>query len=639
MRARSPRSSPRDAGSVVPPGLRALQLARLGLAALWLAAGCGAPEPAPPPPARTVVLVSIDTLRPERLGIYGNAPDVSPHIDALARRAVVFDQALAPSPWTLPSHMTMLTGLDPVVHGVGSERQALSRSVATLAERLRDHGFRTGGFTDARFLDSDYGFDGGFEVYEDERARRGPNGFARLLPLVRAWTAACGDAPYFLFVHTFDVHARYDDTDPEVLERFRRRPAPDGPLDHLLAVTRHLYLMRRMGVQRYGRLSLLLNDYDAGVHVADRGVGAIVELLARSGRLDDALLIVVSDHGESFLDHGPFVGHGLGLTDDEIAIPLVAKFPGGAGANTRIAQPVDLLDVAPTVLDAVGLPRDAALPGESLLRRLAGAPPRQHPVYGMSSNTASYYLVEDGYKYISPLGVAADEVIRTHLGPQTPPLLATTHPGDAYTMGGVGEGVERRYDFAADPLGLRDARPEAARLFERRADPHERVDLAARDPDRAARMRARLLSILDRSRRLARELPDDGGDVTLSAAQREELAELGYLAPPEDGRMAEAPPLAPDPPRRAPDVDLREWVEHDRAVHRIRMALLERRELPPNAAEALRAAAAAYAEWSEREPRATQRALWRLRELRELARRAGLPLEVTDSNESGAPSR
>jgi arylsulfatase A-like enzyme len=578
--------------------------------------------------------VSIDTLRPERLGVYGNTPDVSPHIDALARRAVVFDQALAPSPWTLPSHMTMLTGLDPVVHGVGSERQALSRSVVTLAERLRARGFRTGGFTDARFLDADYGFGRGFDVYEDERASRGPNGFARLLPRVRAWTAACGDAPYFLFVHTFDVHARYDDTDPEVLKRFRRRPAPDGPLDHLLAVTRHLYLMRKMGVQRYGRLSLLLNDYDAGVHVADRGVGAIVELLDESGRLDDALLIVVSDHGESFLDHGPFVGHGLGLTDDEIAIPLVVKFPGDAGADTRLAEPVDLLDIAPTILEAAGLTSDAALPGESLWRRLRGAPPRQHPVYGMSSNTASYYLVEDGYKYISPLGMPADEVIRTHLGPQTPPSLAATHPGDNYAMGGVGEGVERRYDFDADPLGLRDAQPETARLFDRRDDPRERVDVAGRERERALRMRARLVSILDRSRQLARALPDDGGHVTLDDAQREQLAQLGYLTPPEGERLQQAPPLAPDPPRRALGVDARAWVEHDRAVHRIRMALLEQRALPPDAANVLQAAAAAYTDWQLRDPRAAQRALWRLRELHELARHANLPLDAASGSSS-----
>ena len=131
------------------------------------------------------------------------------------------------------------------------------------------------------------------------------------------------DEDYFGFLDSFDVHASYASTDPEVLRAFRERQTPDGPRDALLGTTRYLYLMRRMGIQRYGRLSQLLNDYDAGVRVADRGVGEIVALLERTGRFDDALVIVTSDHGESFLDHGPFVGHGLGLTDDELGIPLI----------------------------------------------------------------------------------------------------------------------------------------------------------------------------------------------------------------------------------------------------------------------------------------------------------------------------
>jgi len=593
-------------------------------------------------------LISIDTLRPERLGIYGNSPEISPHIDALARRAIVFDQALAPSPWTLPSHMTMLTGLDPVVHGVGSERQALSHSVVTLAERLGAHGFQTGAFTDARFLDADYGFDQGFDVYDDARAKRGPNGFARLLPRVRDWMDARGDAPYFLFVHTFDVHARYDDTDPEVLKRFRQRPAPDGPRDFLLAVTQHLYLMRKMGVHRYGRLSQLLNDYDAGVHVADRGVGEIVELLARSGRLEEALLIVVSDHGESFLDHGPFVGHGLGLTDDEIAIPLVVKLPGDEGANARVAAPVDLLDIAPTVLEAAGLPADASLSGRALQRHARGGGDDNHinndrerprSVFGMSSNTASYFLVEDGYKYISPLGMPADEILRTHLGPQTPGVLASTHPGTPYAMGGVGGGIERRYDFDADPLGLRESRPATAQLFDRRNDPGEWDDLASRDPERVARMRARLVAVLAGSRERARALPDDGGNVVLTPEQREELSQLGYLAPPEEERLQEAPAVAPEPTRRAPGTDThesREWIEHDRSVHRIRMTLLETRALPPDARDALQAAADAYAGRAASDSPAALGALWKLREVQALARAAGIALEPPGSGRRGA---
>ena len=123
--------------------------------------------------------------------------------------------------------------------------------------------------------------------------------------------------------------------------------------------------MRKMGIHRYGRLSQLLNDYDAGVHVADRGVEEVVAQLERTGRFDDALVIVTSDHGESFLDRGPFVGHGLGLTDDELGIPLIVKLPGGEAAGTRQGALVDLLDLAPTVLEAAGLPADPSLQGRA----------------------------------------------------------------------------------------------------------------------------------------------------------------------------------------------------------------------------------------------------------------------------------
>src|SRR5689334_3459646 len=118
---------------------------------------------------RTILFVSVDTLRPERTGLYGNAPDVSPNIDALGPQSVVFDQALANSPYTLPSHMTMLTGLDPIAHGVKREGCKLSTRVTTLAEALRADGFLCGAFTDGGYVSARYGFSQGFNVFDDHR--------------------------------------------------------------------------------------------------------------------------------------------------------------------------------------------------------------------------------------------------------------------------------------------------------------------------------------------------------------------------------------------------------------------------------------------------------------------------------------
>src|SRR5688572_32630485 len=120
-----------------------------------------------------------------------------------------------------------------------------------------------------------------------------------------------------------------------------------------------------MRIAEYDRMAELLNDYDAGVHEADAGVGALLDKLREQGRLDDALVVVVSDHGESFADHGLHVGHGIGLTDDEIRIPLIVKLPGAEARGRRFDAPVDLTDIAPTVLDVFGLRPAPEVQGES----------------------------------------------------------------------------------------------------------------------------------------------------------------------------------------------------------------------------------------------------------------------------------
>src|SRR5262245_37908226 len=279
-------------------------------------------------PPRTIVLVSIDTLRPERLGVYGNTPDVSPRIDALAKDAVVFDQALANSPYTLPSHMTMLTGLDPVAHGVRKLGGVLSTHVTTLAEALKAAGFRTAAFTDGGLVHHSSGMGQGFEIYRDERnPDTMTNGFARLLPEALDWMRSTRHEDSFVFIHTFDVHTPYQVGDPAVIEQFRARPAPSGPDDYLLHRFGFQYWQGNQRISEYGRMSEMLRDYDAGVHEADAGVGRILDLLAETDRLDNAIVIITSDHGESFGDHHLHVGHGFALTDDEIHIPLIVKFP------------------------------------------------------------------------------------------------------------------------------------------------------------------------------------------------------------------------------------------------------------------------------------------------------------------------
>lgn len=593
--------------------------------------GCGR-EPGPP----TVVLISLDTLRPERLGVYGNDPQVSPAVDALARRAVVFEQALANSPYTLPSHMTMLTGMDPVAHGVKRDGDVLSSRVTTLAEALAAAGFQCGAFTDGGFVSSRYGFPQGFHVFDDKRdwAPEGAvNGMRRILPRALDWLDAQGEQPLFLFVHTFDAHAPFQDGDPQSIERFRAREAGDGPRDHELFRLRFLHQMNMLRIPEYGRMAELLNDYDAGVHDADAGVAAILDWLEAHGRLQDALVIVTSDHGESFADHGIHVGHGIGLTDDEIHVPLVLKLPGDEAAGRRVNAAVDLTDLAPTVLDVMGVPVPAEMQGESLLGALRGQARRRRHVFGTSPNTETYFLVMDGFKLISPPAIMPDEVARRHLGPVTPPNGGLGGElGDDYEIGPPGNRVALRYDFAGDPIGIRDTILTGVRLFDRRADPGELRNLAAEDPQREKRMSQALREAMEASIALHEQV-DDGTTVAQGEAHVDQtLAALGYLgagnADEARASLAELPAaqrLQLERPYVPPDHAALH--EADKVMQFVRTALEDGRQPKGRLGEVLQEQGEALVEWALDNPAHWAKVGWRLHELVGLSERAGVPID------------
>ncbi len=591
------------------------------------------------PPPRTVVLISLDTLRPERLGIYGNDKDVSPHVDRLARRGVVFGQALANSPYTLPSHMTMLTGLDPVAHGVKRHGDVLSSRVTTLAETLRRAGFQCGAFTDGGYVSASYGFSQGFHVFDDKRDTRkegAVNGMRRILPRALTWLDAHDDEPVFLFVHTFDAHAPYQEGDEQVRDRFRQREALDGPQDHELFRLQYLYQMASLRIPEYGRMSELLNDYDAGVHDADAGVGGVLDWLERTGRLDDALIIVTSDHGESFADHGIHVGHGIGLTDDEIRIPLLVKLPRDEGAGRRITVPVDLTDLAPTVLEALQLAQPAEVQGESLLGLLHGRQRQRDFVFGTSPNSESYFLVRDEFKFISSPAIFPDDVARRHLGPMTPPDGGlATEGGETYKIVHGDDEVELRYDFDGDPLGIRDTILTGPRLFDRRADPRELVNLALTEPDREQQMSEFLLQVFKDSLALHKELDDGTTPVQQGLAHIDQaLAQMGYLGannPQAAALILANMPILQQRALKEPYVppDHAALVEADRVLHFARIALRDGRPLRDGAGQMLQTLGDLLVNWAMDNPAHMAKVGWRLNELVSLATQAGATLDAT----------
>ncbi|PWB76775.1 MAG: hypothetical protein C3F15_04560 [Holophagae bacterium] len=340
-----------------------------GLAGLTTAAAGADPAPTPTPRALPydVVLVTLDTLRRDRLPIYGYPLDTAPNLSALARSSVVFDNALAASVRTTPSHASMLTGVTPFDHGVLLNKGRLNDGVPTLAEILKSRGCRTAGFVSSVTLSRRTGLERGFEVYDDDvgatQERPAPETLAR----AREWLSAIPAAePVFLFVHFFEPHYPYSPP-ADCARRFLpagEAPAPSPSFPELHA-------MRARGFTR-PEIEVLKARYDGEVCAVDRAVGEVLRLLRERGSLERTLLLVVADHGETLDDRVWMFDHGAQLYDEQARVPLLVRFPNAAHGGDRVAAAVTHVDLLPTVLDVLGFKPQLAPGGVSLTAALRG---------------------------------------------------------------------------------------------------------------------------------------------------------------------------------------------------------------------------------------------------------------------------
>ena len=359
-------------------------LLRAAWAVLFTAALGHAEGPAPTAtPARElppVVVISLDTLRADHVGAYGYDRDTTPNIDAFAKDAVLFESAFTPGGGTLPAHMTLLTGLAPEVHGVTAQSETrLDPGRETLAEILQKAGYRTAGFTGAGYVRARWGFDQGFDVFDDAG-----RGFEQILPKATAWLDS-GKEPPFLFLHTLDIHSDWDrlpyDAPLPYRDRFVSEDAPDsfdGCRDERCASKLLAWLNQQ---SRKGKIDLkeyftpeevryLIDLYDGGVAYTDARFGELLDELKKRGLYDEAIIVVVSDHGEEFLEHGLLLHEQI--YDEVVRVPIMIKLPGGRHGGRRVSALVGLADVMPTALDAAGLAATSAVRGGSLLPVIEG---------------------------------------------------------------------------------------------------------------------------------------------------------------------------------------------------------------------------------------------------------------------------
>jgi len=367
--------------------------------------------------APNVVLICLDTLRADGLSSYGNPLPTSPRIDAWAAdRGVLFENAVAGAPWTLPSHTTMFTGLDAVRHGVNFT-SAAPPELEMLAERLRRNGYTTGAFTGGGYLGNGFGFIQGFDTFSYWPAKQTADEFKWVTEQTLEWLGTNRDRPFFLFVHTYEVHYPHRRRQP-FFNRFAKQEKLDPPKGNVqmrprgwkaLIAEGDVFVIRRPGAHDWvgpltddeNRMVRLM--YHSAVAYADTKVGAILDRLVELGIDDRTMVILTSDHGEALGEDGR-AGHYY-LDDFNVMVPLIIEFPGRAGAGTTIDRQVRSVDLVPTIMESVGLSVPTDLDGRSLVPMVADGP-SAHPghawTYAGSSNRGLGLRIDNKTKYIFP---------------------------------------------------------------------------------------------------------------------------------------------------------------------------------------------------------------------------------------------
>jgi len=322
-----------------------------------------------PEEAPTVVLVSIDTLRPDHLGCYGHEQPTSPNLDRFRKGAVLFSCAITQAPSTLPSHATMLTSLLPEHHGAFfARRSPLPGDLPTLATVLAGAGYRAAAFTGGGQIAPEFGLDRGFEIYG---VNEGGPGFGDAVRSGLEWLGGDPDRPAFLFLHTYQVHHPYT-PDAELLEIFDE--GYEGRLPGEISKELLNRINRGEVVIDERDLDHIRAAYDAEIRSVDESFGELMSGLDALGLADNTLLIFTSDHGEEFGEHGVVGWHSHTLYDELLRVPLVIRFPGGFAAGVTVDPQVRLIDLAPTITSVVGLEAPPTFEGVDLRRVINGLP-------------------------------------------------------------------------------------------------------------------------------------------------------------------------------------------------------------------------------------------------------------------------
>jgi len=463
----------------------------LAVLALLVLSGCASDPPAPlvdlTEGKPNVILIVVDTFRADHLGAYGNDAVKTPHLDAFAAEAILFEDASSTSTWTLPSVASLYTGREPKAHrAIGAKHRRIDESLPVMAEVLKVRGYATWGQVAVDFLGPSFGMDRGFDNLDTQLHGAVSTRYRSYQSRVAGALSVPPASPWFGLIHFFDAHDPYRPPQPFDGMYYEGDPkkVPDDPsrrIDVIYDTERN-----RIGMNPEKRYSWLegiqdlqypVAQYAAGVTQVDDHLGGLFTRFRDSGRFDDSIVIVVADHGEHLTEHDLYFTHRFPYAET-LHVPLMIRLPGGVQGGRRVTEPVSVVDVLPTLMELIGEPLESAVDGISLVGAMRGEPIEERLLFA---------------EFGSGARVWAKSVWN----------------------------ADWRY------TEIKDKKVRTAELFDRRADPREENDVAAERSDVVETFRA----ALDLHYGTERRWVDTGESkaVPIDEETAERLRALGYI--------------------------------------------------------------------------------------------------------------
>lgn len=427
-----------------------------------------------------LLFISIDTLRADHLGVYGYQRNTSPYMDRFARESVLFQQPISQKTMTAPSFATMMTGLYPRTHGLSRNHGVLSDESHTLAERLREQGYRTAAFVSNPACSDVFNFDQGFDFfdltfYDEDVESKGLN--EKFIP----YAESLGSEPFLLWLHYTDPHALYQVAEPErslyiddpYYGRFRDLEVVIGPR------ARPNVLPTEAAMDDITDLDWYISQYDAEIRFVDHSVQYAMAAMERMGLLENTLVVLLSDHGESMVENDYYMSHGHNTYNTQAVVPLMIRHPS-LPAGMVVPGKVELVDLLPTLLDLLGVPRDGpAMEGRSLVPMMLGD-------RASRDDGVTYTWIEGKYDYqYSHLAVWGDRW-----------KLVAVPLKMAYPLNRM-VGLQVRFWLGAPVANSYRTKIMLYELYDMQADPGETKDLAGTGLEAEAQERHRLFHWLD----------------------------------------------------------------------------------------------------------------------------------------------